>query len=98
MKACCTTGRERRIKRWEREAVVDAMQQRLEQMPDAMRIRRSTVEHVFGTLKHWMGPNPFLTKGLKNVSAEMSLSVLAYNLRRTIRILGGASLIAAIRT
>ncbi len=98
VKARCTTGRERRIKRWEREAVVDAMQQRLEQMPDAMRIRRSTVEHVFGTLKHWMGPNPFLTKGLKNVSAEMSLSVLAYNLRRTIRIVGGASLIAAIRT
>ena len=66
-------------------------------MPEAMRLRRSTVEHAFGTLKQWMGPNHFLTKGLKSVSAEMSLQVLAYNLKRTISIMGVAPLLAAIR-
>jgi transposase len=96
-KGQCTTGKQRRIKRWEHEAIIDAMQQRLDQMPEAMRIRRSTVEHAFGTLKQWMGPNHFLTKGLKSVSAEMSLQVLAYNLKRTIGIMGVAPLVAAIR-
>jgi hypothetical protein len=96
-KGQCTTGKQRRIKRWEHEDVIDAMQKRLDQMPDAMRIRRSTVEHAFGTLKQWMGPNHFLTKGLKSVSAEMSLQVLAYDLKRTISILGVQPLLAAIR-
>ncbi len=97
LKATCTTGKERRIKRWEHEHVIDAMQKRLDEMPDAMRIRRSTVEHAFGTLKQWMGPCHFLTRGLKSVSAEMSLQVLAYNLKRTISIMGVAPLLAAIR-
>ena len=73
------------------------MQKRLDAMPEAMRIRRSTVEHAFGTLKQWMGPNHFLTKTLQSVSAEMSLAVLAYNLKRTIGITGAAPLVAAIR-
>jgi len=54
MKPQCTTGRERRIKRWEHEAVIDAMQQRLDQKPDIMRVRPQTVEHPFGTIKAWM--------------------------------------------
>ena len=98
MKPQCTTGKERRIKRWEHEAVIDAMQQRLEQKPDIMRVRRQTVEHPFGTIKAWMGATHFLTRTLKRVSTEMSLHVLAYNLKRVIAILGVSPLIAAIRT
>ena len=98
MKPQCTTGRERRIKRWQHEAVIDAMQQRLEQKPDIMRVRRQTVEHPFGTIKAWMGATHFLTRTLKRVSTEMSLHVLAYNLKRVIAILGVSPLIAAIRT
>jgi transposase len=97
IKRRCTTGKERRIKRWEHEAVIDAMQQRLDQAPDTMRIRRQTVEHPFGTLKAWMGATHFLTKTLNRVRTEMSLHVLAYNLKRVIAILGVEPLVAAIR-
>jgi hypothetical protein len=97
IKAQCTTGKERRIKRWEHESVIDAMQQRLDQAPDAMRIRRQTVEHPFGTIKAWMGATHFLTRGLKRVSTEMSLYVLAYNLKRMITTLGVHRLLQAIR-
>jgi hypothetical protein len=68
----------------------EAVQRRLDRRPDAMTIRRSTVEHVFGTLKHWMGPAHFLTRTLGRVSTEMNLQVLAYNLKRVINILGVA--------
>jgi hypothetical protein len=88
IKAQCTTGANRRIRRWEHEAVVDKVQQRLERMPEAMTVRKSTIEHVFGTLKHWMGWTHFLTRGIHNVATEMSLHVLAYNLKRVIQILG----------
>ena len=88
IKARCTTGKNRRITRWEHEDVLDQMQARLEQTPEAPRLRRSTVEHPFGTLKHWMGSTHFLTKTLGRVSTEMSLHVLAYNLKRVMRILG----------
>lgn len=97
IKPQCTTGQERRIKRWEHEAVIDAMQERLDRTPDAMRIRRQTVEHPFGTLKAWMGAIHFLTRGLQRVSTEMSLQILAYNLKRVISILGVAGLLQAIR-
>lgn len=97
IKQQCTTGKERRIKRWEQEGVIDAMQQRLDRAPDSMRIRRQTVEHPFGTLKAWMGSTHFLTRTLPRVRAEMSLHVLAYNIKRVIAILGVGSLVAAIR-
>jgi transposase len=97
LKAQCTTGKERRIKRWEHEDVLDAMQHRLDQLPNVMRIRRQTVEHPFGTLKAWMGATHFLTRTIKRVSTEMSLHVLAYNFKRVIAILGVAPLMAAIR-
>jgi transposase len=84
------------IKRWVHEAVLDKMQARLDRMPDAMTIRRQTVEHTFGTLKFWMGATHFLTKTLKNVRTEMSLHVLAYNMKRMINILGIKPLMAAI--
>lgn len=88
MKGDCTTDKYRRIRRWEHEEVLERVQQRLDRKPDAMTLRRSTVEHVFGTLKHWMGWTHFLTKTLEHVSTEMSLHVLAYNLKRVIAILG----------
>jgi hypothetical protein len=73
------------------------MQRRLDRKPDSMTIRRSTVEHVFGTLKHWMGATHFLTRTLGRVSTEMSLQVLAYNLKRVMKILGVAGTIKAMR-
>jgi transposase len=84
----CTTGKERRVRRWEHEEVLERMQARLDRRPQQMTVRRRTVEHVFGTLKHWMGSTHFLTRRLENVSTEMSLHVLAYNLKRVIAILG----------
>ena len=93
----CTTGKERRVRRWEHEAVVEAMERRLDRTPEAMRIRRQTVEHPFGTLKDWMGATHFLTRTLERVSTEMSLHVLAYNLKRVIKIIGIADLKAAMQ-
>ena len=92
-----TEGRVSRLKRWEHEAVLEAMQARLDQQPDAMRLRRQTVEHPFGTLKAWMGATHFLTKRLPRVSTEMSLHVLAYNLKRVMQILGIVPLMQAMR-
>jgi hypothetical protein len=97
LKSHCTSGPERRIKRWEHEAVIDAMRERLDRKPDAMRIRRATVEHPFGTLKAWMGATHFKTRTLAKVRTEMSLHVLAYNLKRMIAILGPKPLMAAMR-
>jgi len=97
MKAQCTTGKERRVKRWEHEAVLEAMQARLDRDPDKMRVRRQTVEHPFGTIKSWMGSTHFLTKTLDRVSAEMSLHVLAYNLKRVMQLLGVGPLLEAMR-
>jgi transposase len=88
LKADCTTGPERRIRRWEHEAVIDAMHERLTKAPEQMRLRRQTVEHPFGTLKAWMGATHFLTKTLDQVSTEMSLHMLAYNFKRLLRIMG----------
>lgn len=97
MKAKCTTSDYRRIARWEHEQVLDDMQARLDQRPDMMRIRRQTVEHPFGTLKHWMGATHFLMKTLANVRTEMSLHVLAYNLKRVMQILGIKELLRVLR-
>jgi hypothetical protein len=93
----CSPSDYRRIRRWEHEHVLEAVQRRLDRKPDAMTIRRSTVEHVFGTLKHWMGATHFLTRTLGRVSTEMSLQVLAYNLKRVMNILGVAGTIKAMR-
>ena len=96
LKAKCTTGVYRRISRWEHEDVLERMQARLDRTPEASKLRRRTVEHVFGTLKAWMGASHFLTKTLPHVSTEMSLHVLAYNLKRTMQIFGVKPLIRAI--
>jgi transposase len=97
LKEKCTPSAQRRVTRWEHQDVLDEMQARLEQNPDAMRIRRSTVEHPYGTIKAWMGATHFLTKGLDCVKTEMSLHVLAYNLKRLIAILGVATMMNAMR-
>jgi transposase len=96
IKCNCTTGKERRITRWEHEHVLEAVQYRLDENPEKMRQRRETVEHPFGTMKARMGATHFLTKTLPRVATEMALSVLAYNLTRMINIIGVKPLIAAI--
>jgi transposase len=93
----CTTSDYRRIARWEHEEVVERAQARLSRTPHALRIRRQTVEHVFGSLKAWMGSTHFLTKTLPKVRTEMSLHVLAYNLKRMLNLFGTPSLIGAMR-
>jgi Transposase DDE domain len=97
LKARCTKGPERRITRWEHEHVLEAVQQRLDENPQAMRVRRETAEHPFGTLKMRMGATHFLMKRLPKVATEMALHVLAYNLTRAMNIIGVKPLMAAIQ-
>ena len=97
LKPRCTPDKLKRIKRWRHEGVLDKMQARLDRASDAMKVRRSTVEHPFGTLKAWMGASHFLTRRLEKVRTEMSLHVLAYNIKRVIEIFGVTPLMAAIR-
>ena len=92
----CTTGKQRRITRWEHEHILETVQQRLDENPDKMRQRRETVEHPFGTVKHWMGSTHFQMKTLKRVGTEMALHVLAYNLKRVMNIIGITPLIKAM--
>lgn len=96
LKLQCTPSKQRRVRRWEHEAVLEEMQNRLSNAPEMMRVRKRTVEHPFGTLKQWMGATHFLTRRLPGVSAEMSLNVLAYNLKRVMNILGTSGLITAM--
>jgi hypothetical protein len=97
IKQRCTTGVQRRITRWEHEPLLEAVQRRLDENPQAMRRRRETVEHPFGTIKARMGSTHFLMKTLPRVATEMALHVLAYNLTRVINIMGTGPLMAAIR-
>jgi transposase len=97
MKSQCTTGKERRVSRWVHEDVLDRAQARLEKKPDAMLTRRATVEHPFGTIKSWMGATHFQMKTLPKVSTEMSLHVLAYNMKRAINLVGTKEILATIR-
>ena len=97
IKTQCTPSDYRRVSRWEHQAVLDAMERRLDLAPDSMRIRRQTVEHPFGTIKAWMGATHFLTRSPEKVRTEMSLQVLAYNLKRVMNLLGVAELMAALR-
>lgn len=96
LKAQCTPSPYRRVARWEHEDVLEEMQKRLDTRGGMMKLRRQTVEHPFGTLKEWMGATHFLTRSLGRVSTEMSLHVLAYNLKRVMRIIGFAGLMAAV--
>jgi len=97
IKSQCTQGKYRFVRRWEHEAVVEALQERLDREPERMWVRRETAEHPFGTIKSWMGSTHFLTRGLSSVSTEMSLHVMAYNLKRMMNIFGVKPLIEAIQ-
>jgi hypothetical protein len=97
LKPKCTTGKNRRVSRWVHEAVLDKVEERMDKNPLMMRVRKSTVEHPFGTLKYWMGATHFQMRTLKLVSGEMSLHVLAYNLKRVMNIMGVAQLMEAVR-
>ncbi len=97
IKAQCTPAVERKVTRWEHEAVIDKLQTRMDLRPRAMRERRSLVEHPFGTIKAWMGHTHFLMKRLPNVKTEISLHILAYNMKRVMAVLGTKPLIKAIR-
>jgi transposase len=96
LKTKCTTGPERRIARWEHEAVLETVQARLDQHPEKMTMRRSTAEHPFGTIKCWMGATHFLMRRLPKVATEMALNVLAYNMKRVMAIIGTAGLLEAL--
>jgi len=96
MRARCTTASYRRITRWEHEHVLETMEMRLDARPQAAVARRQTVEHVFGTLKSWLGTTPLLTRTLPKVRTEVSLAVLAYNMKRMIKIMGTQSMVRAI--
>ena len=96
LRSDCTTGKERRVRRWEREHILERVQERLDRTPGAMQVRRETIEHTFGTLKAWMGATHFKMKTLKHVGTEMALHVLAYNIKRVISLVGVPELIRAI--
>jgi transposase len=96
LKERCTPSTYRRIRRWEHEEVLEAMQRRMDRTPEASKLRRRTAEHPFATLKAWMGATHFLTKTLPKVRTEMSLHVLAYNMKRAMNLLGTEVLLRAI--
>ena len=93
----CTTATAKRLKRWEKEDVLDKAAAELKQERDAMRQRKALVEHPFGTLKQAMGSTHFLMRRLPNVKAEMSLHILAYNMKRAIKVLGTEKIINALQ-
>lgn len=96
LKQHCTPSKHRRVARWEHENILERVQERLDRNPDAMIIRRSTVEHPFGTIKARMGATHFQMKTLKHVATEMALHVLAYNMKRVMTIIGVPELMKAI--
>jgi transposase len=93
----CTTGKERRVRRWEHEDILERVQKRLDDDPSKIPLRSKTVEHPFGTIKAWMGATHFKMKTLRHVATEMALHVLAYNMTRVIAIFGVRGLVQAMR-
>lgn len=98
LKAQCTNGKERRVSRWVHEEVLERAAKRLRKKPEVMLARRSLVEHPFGTIKSWTNSAHLLTKRRSGVSTEMSLQVLAYNMKRAINLLGTKRIVATIQT
>jgi transposase len=96
IKVNCTGNDYRRLTRLEDEALLDDMAVRLKQNPQKYSLRQTLSEHPFGTLKRNMNQDHFLMRGLEKVKTEMSLSVIAYNLKRAFNILGVISMIAAL--
>ncbi|CTQ49453.1 hypothetical protein JDO7802_01467 [Jannaschia donghaensis] len=92
----CSTGKERRITRWEHEHLVEEMQRRINSGGGRMRLRRATVAHPFGTIKAWMGATQFQIRRLKGVRTEMALQILAYDIKRMLLLMGTRGLMAAL--
>jgi hypothetical protein len=90
------SGKESRISRLKHEDVLDRMEQRLVRGPQKMNTRRETIEHRCGTIKMWVGATHFQMMMLKHVGREMSLHVLAYNIKRVMNTKGVESLRAAL--
>jgi len=97
IKAKCTTSKERRVRRWEKEDVLEQVQERLDADPDQLAVRSMTVEHPYGTIKSWMGATHFKMRRLKNVGTEMALHVLANNMTRVMNLMGIPAMIAAMK-
>lgn len=97
MKAQCTTGKYRRISRWEHESILDVVNARVEREPEKMKARRNTVEHPFGTIKYWMGYTHFQMRTLECVRTEIGLHILSYNLKRMMNTFGIKPLIEAMK-
>jgi len=97
LKSKCTSSKQRRVTRWQHEKTLEAMEERMAENTHMMKIRKSTVEHPFGTIKSWMGATHFQMRTLNKVSTEMSLHVLAYNLKRVMKIIGTLPLMEAMR-
>jgi hypothetical protein len=97
IKSKCTTGKERRVRRWEHEAILDRVQKRLDDNPEKITLRSKTVKHPFGTIKAWMGATHFKMRTLANVATEIALHVLAYNTMRVMAVLGVPRLVEAMR-
>ncbi len=98
LKVRCTEEPMRRIRRLDHEEAMDTANRRVHDNPALMQIRRATIEHVFGTLKAWMGATHFLTRRLHNVRTEISLLAIAYNLKRVLAVVGQRRLTEAIRS
>ena len=98
IRAKCTQSKKdpRRMRRWIHEPIIDAMQKRLDDNRDIPVLRKQTVEHPFGTIKMWMGAQHFLMTRKHNVLTEMSIHVLAYNLKRMMSTMGVTGLISAM--
>ncbi len=97
LKSRGTSEKLRRIRRWDHEDVLDDVERRLDGAPEMMRTRRSTVEHPFATMKAWMGATHFLTRTRAKVATEMSLHVLAYNIKRALATIGTAPIMTALK-
>jgi transposase len=97
LKAQCHAGEYRRIERWEHEAIIEEIAQRMADEPHHMRRRKTVVEHCFGTIKFWHHGKALLVRGRRMVQAEWSLCALAYNLTRVINLLSVPKLLEALR-
>jgi hypothetical protein len=97
MRQHCTQGRFRKLNVHASQELIDAHHARMRQQPEIQRKRGTLVEHVFGTLKFWLGYRSFLTRGLEMVRAEFSLSCLAYNFRRVLNVVTVSELLAALQ-
>ena len=99
LRAQCTTGKKhgRRMRRWVEQAVLERLQERVRGQPDLLKERKKLAEHPFGTIKRAMDQGYFLMKGMKKVTTEVSLTVLGYNLKRVINILGAEKMITSMQ-